>query len=113
MGRSKTENDKKEDKEKKVKDNPKRSKDRKHSGKGKKQDVPDGDVRSEKRKSRNMSDEMERDGDWHCGRETCRFVNFKNNLSCKNCRADKPDPPVFWDREKCGIRPRKRSRRRK
>merc|ERR1711874_402531 len=96
--RSKAESDKKDDTKK---DPDKKSKERQHSGKGKRKEMKDEDARGIiERRNRHASDEMERDGDWHCGNESCRFVNFRNNPKCKNCKADKPDPPVFWDRDK-------------
>merc|ERR1719233_1055706 len=41
--------------------------------------------------------EKESDGDWHCGDQECRFINFKKNNSCKQCGKPPPIEPVFWD----------------
>jgi len=41
--------------------------------------------------------EKESDGDWHCGDQECRFINFKKNNSCKQCGKPPPVEPVFWD----------------
>merc|ERR1712112_539610 len=93
---------KKAEKEKK-----KKSKDKDAESKGgdrkkyKKDDESNLDAREiiERRKHRNKSDEFERDGDWHCGNEVCRLINFQNNSNCKECGERKPETPVFWDRE--------------
>merc|ERR1712080_688299 len=79
---------KKAEKEKK-----KKSKDKELESKGgdrkkhKKDEDANLDAREiiERRKHRNKSDEFERDGDWHCGNEVCRFINFQNNSNCKEC----------------------------
>jgi len=41
--------------------------------------------------------EKESDGDWHCGDQDCRFINFKKNHLCKKCDRPPPIEPVFWD----------------
>jgi len=90
------EKDKKPKKEiKEKKDKEKKSK--KHKVK------EDGDSEQEKvrekreREQERAEREKESDGDWHCGDEHCRFVNFKRNAECKKCRRPQPDTAVFWD----------------
>lgn len=41
--------------------------------------------------------EKESDGDWHCGDQDCRFINFQKNDFCKKCKKPPPIEPVFWD----------------
>ena len=41
--------------------------------------------------------EHETDGDWHCGDQDCRFINFQKNSVCKMCEKPPPETPVFWD----------------
>ena len=55
-------------------------------------------VREKRERERERAErEKESDGDWHCGDEHCRFVNFKRNIECKKCQRPQPDVPVFWD----------------
>merc|ERR1712150_7387 len=79
------------EKEKKPKKDVKEKKDKEK--KGKKHKVKEeGDsgqekVREKRERERERAErEKESDGDWHCGDEHCRFVNFKRNAECKKCR---------------------------
>ena len=90
------------EKEKKPKKDVKEKKDKEK--KGKKHKVKEeGDsgqekVREKRERERERAErEKESDGDWHCGDEHCRFVNFKRNAECKKCRRAQPGTAVFWD----------------
>jgi len=53
---------------------------------------------AEKERAREKRErEKESDGDWHCGDQECRFINFKKNNICKQCGKPPPIEPVFWD----------------
>lgn len=54
--------------------------------------------------------EKESDGDWHCGDQDCRFINFKKNNFCKQCGKPPPIEPVFWDIPPSDIKERKKSK---
>merc|ERR1712130_210538 len=90
------------EKDKKPKKEVKEKKDKEKKGKRHKV-REEGDSEQEKarekleRERERAEREKESDGDWHCGYEHCRFVNFKRNAECKKCRRPQPDTAVFWD----------------
>merc|ERR1719234_951990 len=85
------------EKDKKPKKEVKEKKGKKH--KVKEEGNSDQDkVRDKRERERERAErEKESDGDWHCGDEHCRFVNFKRNSDCKKCRRPQPETAVFWD----------------
>jgi len=84
---------KKEAREKKDKEKKSKKHKVKEVGNSEQENVRDKWERERERAER----EKESDGDWHCGDEHCRFVNFKRNTECKKCRRPQPDSPIFWD----------------